>query len=68
MDVGNVRHWPGISLQELVSLFPNGKTLHVPSDGRPLPGYEQALVAYKARSGSGISGVGPHNVESRTKP
>ncbi len=57
MDVGNVRHWPGISRQELVSLFPNGKTLHVPSDGRPLPGYEQALVAYKARSGSGTPNI-----------
>jgi len=53
MDVGNVRHWPGISRQELVSLFPNGKTLHVPSDGRPLPGYELALAAYKARKGAG---------------
>ncbi|MEW6631063.1 MAG: DUF882 domain-containing protein, partial [Pseudomonadota bacterium] len=57
MDVGNVRHWPGISRQELVSLFPNGKTLHVPSDGRPLPGYEQALAAYKARAGSGTPNI-----------
>ncbi|WP_137935155.1 DUF882 domain-containing protein [Mesorhizobium comanense] len=57
MDVGNVRHWPGISRQELVSLFPNGKTLHVPSDGRPLPGYELALAAYKARKGSGAPAI-----------
>ncbi len=57
MDVGNVRHWPGISRQELVSLFPNGKTLHVPSDGRPLPGYEQAMASYKARKGSGTPNV-----------
>jgi len=57
MDVGNVRHWPGISRQELVSLFPNGKTLHVPSDGRPLPGYEQAVAAYKARKGSGTPNI-----------
>ncbi|CDX11350.1 conserved exported hypothetical protein [Mesorhizobium sp. ORS 3324] len=57
MDVGNVRHWPGISRQELVSLFPNGKTLHVPSDGRPLPGYEQALAAYKARKGAGTPNI-----------
>ncbi|TIW76741.1 MAG: DUF882 domain-containing protein, partial [Mesorhizobium sp.] len=57
MDVGNVRHWPGISRQELVSLFPNGKTLHVPSDGRPLPGYEQALAAYQARKGSGTPNI-----------
>ncbi|TPN54981.1 DUF882 domain-containing protein [Mesorhizobium sp. B1-1-9] len=57
MDVGNVRHWPGISRQELVGLFPNGKTLHVPSDGRPLPGYEQALASYKARRGSGTPNI-----------
>ncbi|MER9329544.1 DUF882 domain-containing protein [Mesorhizobium sp. M0488] len=57
MDVGNVRHWPGISRQELVGLFPNGKTLHVPSDGRPLPGYEQALASYKSRTGSGGAAI-----------
>lgn len=57
MDVGNVRHWPGISRQELVSLFPNGKTLHVPSDGRPLPGFEQALASYKARKVSGSPAI-----------
>jgi len=57
MDVGNVRHWPGISRQELVSVFPNGKTLHVPSDGKPLPGYEQALAAYKARKGAGSPAI-----------
>jgi uncharacterized protein YcbK (DUF882 family) len=52
-DVGNVRHWPGISRQELASVFPNGKTLHVPSDGKPLPGYEQALASYKSRKSRG---------------
>lgn len=57
MDVGNVRHWPGISRQELVRVFPNGKTLHVPSDGRPLPGYEQALAAYKARKSNGSPAI-----------
>jgi len=57
MDVGNVRHWPGISRQELARVFPNGKTLHVPSDGRPLPGYEQALVAYKSRKDAGTPNI-----------
>ncbi|MEP9372529.1 DUF882 domain-containing protein [Mesorhizobium sp. KR1-2] len=52
-DVGNVRHWPRMSRQELVALFPNGNTLHVPSDGRPLPGFDQALAAYETRKGSG---------------
>lgn len=57
MDVGNVRHWPGISRKELARVFPDGKTLHVPSDGKPLPGYEQALAAYKARSAAGSPAI-----------
>jgi uncharacterized protein YcbK (DUF882 family) len=67
MDVGNVRHWPGISRQELVALFPNGKTLHVPSDGRPLPGYEQALAAYKARKSNGETAIALASTGGSTK-
>jgi len=55
MDVGNVRHWPRMSRSELVSVFPNGKTLHVPTDGRPLPGYDVALAAYAKRKGAPIA-------------
>lgn len=53
LDVGSVRHWPRMSRKELVSVFPNGKTLHVPSDGKPLPGYEQAVASYNSRKKSG---------------
>ncbi|HEY4193079.1 MAG TPA: DUF882 domain-containing protein [Mesorhizobium sp.] len=67
MDVGNVRHWPGISRQELVRVFPNGKTLHVPSDGRPLPGYEQALAAYKSRKSSGTTAIALASTGSSSK-
>jgi hypothetical protein len=35
--------------QELVQLFPSGNTLHIPSDGKPLPGYQQAMADYKRR-------------------
>ncbi|MCZ4072635.1 DUF882 domain-containing protein [Agrobacterium sp. LMR679] len=65
MDVGGVRAWPRMSRQELVRIFPNGNTLHLPSDGKPLPGYEQALADYKKRvSSSSIqvassAGAGP---------
>ena len=37
LDVGSVRHWPRMSRQELARLFPDGNTLHVPADGKPLP-------------------------------
>ncbi|MBL8584976.1 MAG: DUF882 domain-containing protein, partial [Rhizobiaceae bacterium] len=53
MDVGSVRHWPRMSRKELVAVFPNGKTLHVPTDGKPLPGFEQALAAYNSRKSNG---------------
>jgi uncharacterized protein YcbK (DUF882 family) len=57
LDVGNVRHWPGMSRKELAGLFPDGKTLHVPSDGKPLPGYNQALAAYNSRQASGAPAI-----------
>ncbi|HEU4987506.1 MAG TPA: DUF882 domain-containing protein [Rhizobiaceae bacterium] len=53
MDVGNVRHWPRMSRRELLALFPDGKTMHVPTDGKPLPGYKQAVAAYESRKRSG---------------
>lgn len=53
LDVGGVRAWPRMSRQELVSLFPNGNTVHLPADGKPLPGYEQALADYKKRVSGG---------------
>ncbi len=56
-DVGNVRHWPRMSRSELVAVFPNGKTLHVPSDGKPLPGYEQAVASYESRKKSGSTAL-----------
>jgi len=55
LDVGNVRHWPKMSRSELAQVFPNGKTMHVPSDGKPLPGYETALAAYQKRKGAPIA-------------
>ncbi len=67
MDVGNVRHWPKISRQELVSVFPNGKTLHVPSDGKPLPGYDVALASYKSRRSSGSSALALASAEAPAK-
>jgi uncharacterized protein YcbK (DUF882 family) len=52
LDVGGVRAWPRMTRQELVQIFPNGKTLHLPADGNPLPGYEEALADYKKRVSS----------------
>lgn len=68
-DVGSVRHWPRMSRRELASVFPNGKTLHVPTDGKPLPGYNQALASYKKRQKKGtpvvVASAAPKKPEKR---
>ncbi len=52
MDVGGVRHWPRMSYDQLSRLFPDGKTVHIPSNGQPLPGYETARAELEARGDS----------------
>ena len=49
MDTGGVRMWPRMTREQLVRVFPRGRTLYLPADGGPLPGYAEALAAYKAR-------------------
>jgi uncharacterized protein YcbK (DUF882 family) len=52
LDTGNVRHWPRMTHDQLVRVFPDGKTVHIPSDGRPLAGYSVALAEIERRGGS----------------
>ncbi len=48
MDTGSVRHWPRMTRSQLAKIFPDGKTLHLPSDGKPLSGYQVAMAEEKA--------------------
>ena len=57
MDVGGVRHWPRMTHDQLVRVFPNGRTVHIPSDGQPLPGYALALADIERRGSSSPSGM-----------
>src|SRR5262252_1049458 len=52
LDVGSVRHWPRMTHDQLARVFPNGRTVHVPSDGRPLKGYALALADIERRGSS----------------
>jgi uncharacterized protein YcbK (DUF882 family) len=52
LDVGPVRHWPRMTHDQLAHVFPNGRTVHVPTDGRPLSGYAVALADIEKRGGS----------------
>ena len=56
MDTGTIRHWPRIAREELVKIFPNGRTVHIPADGHPLPGYALALADVE-RQGAVPSGT-----------
>ncbi|MBC2887512.1 DUF882 domain-containing protein [Ochrobactrum sp. CM-21-5] len=67
MDVGNVRSWPRMSRRELLALFPDGKTAHLPADGKPLPGYQQALAMIEKRKSSGGSVMMASNTSSSRK-
>ncbi|MGD9657847.1 MAG: DUF882 domain-containing protein [Methylocystis sp.] len=49
LDVGNVRHWPRMSYGELARLFPDGKTVHLPTNNHPLARYEEARAEIDAR-------------------
>jgi uncharacterized protein YcbK (DUF882 family) len=56
MDTGGIRMWPRMTREQLVRVFPDQRTVYVPSDGRPLAGYEQALADIRKRGdGSDVS-------------
>jgi len=67
MDTGRVRHWPRMSRSQLAKVFPDGKTLHIPSDGKPLSGYKIALAQAKAGK-LGKSSSRPTLVASNDRP
>ena len=58
LDVGNVRHWPRMSYDDLARLFPDGKTVHLPTNNQPLARYEEARAEIEAR-GDGAYVVAP---------
>ena len=51
IDSGDVRYWPRMSRDALARLFPDGKTVFIPRDGQPMPGYDQARAEIEARGG-----------------
>ncbi|GLH78779.1 ATP-binding protein [Bradyrhizobium sp. SSBR45G] len=62
LDTGNIRHWPRMTADQLARVFPDGKTVHVPSNGVPLKGYELAKAEIEKRgpgddASSGRSGL-----------
>jgi uncharacterized protein YcbK (DUF882 family) len=52
LDTGSIRHWPGMSRDQLARVFPDGRTVHMPTDGKPMKGYELARADIEARDGN----------------
>ncbi|MBN9437695.1 DUF882 domain-containing protein [Bosea sp. (in: a-proteobacteria)] len=52
LDAGSVRSWPRMTRDQLVRLFPDEKTVHLPADGKPLGGYEVAKAEILSSGGS----------------
>lgn len=52
LDVGSVRSWPRMTHDQLAHLFPDGKTVHLPTDNRPLARYEEARAEILSRGGT----------------
>jgi len=49
MDTAGIRMWPRMTREQLVRVFPDGRTVHIPTDGRPLQGYALALAEIRKR-------------------
>jgi uncharacterized protein YcbK (DUF882 family) len=49
LDTGSIRHWPRMTHDQLARVFPDGRTVHIPSDGSPLKGYELARADIEKR-------------------
>jgi uncharacterized protein YcbK (DUF882 family) len=49
MDTGGVRMWPRMTRNELMHVFPDGRTVYLPTDGHPLPGYALAMADLRGR-------------------
>ncbi|OKO80468.1 ATP-binding protein [Bradyrhizobium sp. NAS80.1] len=56
LDTGSIRHWPRMTHDQLARVFPDGRTVHVPTDGVPLKGYELAKADIERRGNGDDAG------------
>lgn len=66
LDTGSVRHWPRMPRQQLVRLFPDERTVHIPADGKPLAGFDAARREVLARGGTVMGETGEATAEAPT--
>jgi uncharacterized protein YcbK (DUF882 family) len=66
MDTGSIRHWPRMTRDQLARVFPDGKTIHVPTDGVPLKNFQVAAAEIQRRGQFGESPRAQTQVASAT--
>jgi uncharacterized protein YcbK (DUF882 family) len=49
MDTSSIRHWPRMTRDQLARVFPDGKTVHIPTDGMPLKNFQLAAAEIQQR-------------------
>ncbi|MBK8009199.1 MAG: DUF882 domain-containing protein [Rhizobiales bacterium] len=49
MDTSSIRHWPRMTRDQLARVFPDGKTIHIPTDGVPLKNFQVAATEIQQR-------------------
>lgn len=65
VDTGHVRHWPRMTYDQLARVFPDGKTVHIPSNGQPLRNYHLALAELERRGQSSSTRIAALNGEAQ---
>jgi uncharacterized protein YcbK (DUF882 family) len=66
LDTGSIRHWPRMTHDQLARVFPDGRTVHIPTDGNPLKGYELARADIEKRgNGDDAATVSKPNLFAR---
>jgi uncharacterized protein YcbK (DUF882 family) len=54
LDVGSVRAWPRMTYDQLARIFPDGKTVHLASNGQTLARYDEARAQIESRNGISV--------------
>jgi uncharacterized protein YcbK (DUF882 family) len=49
MDTASIRHWPRMTRDQLARVFPDGKTVHIPTDGAPMKNFQLAAAELQKR-------------------
>jgi uncharacterized protein YcbK (DUF882 family) len=66
LDTGSIRHWPRMTHDQLARVFPDGRTVHIPTDGVPLKGFELARADIEKRgNGDDAAILGKPNLFAR---